>query len=89
MTTNWFVYMVRCQDHTLYTGVTTDPQKRLTAHNSRTTGAKYTRSRRPVHLVYLEETSSRSLACQREYRIKQMTVAQKEALIADGPGGDL
>lgn len=82
MAANWFVYMVRCQDQTLYTGITTDPDKRLTAHNSKTTGAKYTRSRRPVSLVYLEETESRSAASKREYTIKQMTAAQKNALIA-------
>ena len=82
MTTNWFVYIVRCQDLTLYTGITTDPTQRLIAHNSGATGAKYTRSRRPVSLVYLEETESRSTASKREYTIKQMSVSQKTALIA-------
>lgn len=81
MPSNWFVYMVRCQDQTLYTGITTDPGKRLIAHNSQPTGAKYTRARRPVSLVYIEETVSRSAAGKREYTIKQMTVAQKNALI--------
>ncbi|MEN8256994.1 MAG: GIY-YIG nuclease family protein [Thermodesulfobacteriota bacterium] len=82
MATNWFVYMVRCQDQTLYTGITTDPDKRLTAHNSGPDGAKYTRSRRPVSLVYLEKAESRSAASKREYAIKQMTANQKKALIA-------
>jgi putative endonuclease len=82
MTTTWFVYIVRCQDQTLYTGITTDPKKRITAHNSAAGGAKYTRSRRPVSLIYLEETTSRSAASKREYAIKQMSVAQKNALIA-------
>ncbi|MBU0681935.1 MAG: GIY-YIG nuclease family protein [Proteobacteria bacterium] len=81
MAANWFVYIVRCQDQTLYTGITTDPKERLLAHNSKTTGAKYTRSRRPVSLVYLEESDSRSHACKREYSIKKMTAPQKEALI--------
>ncbi len=81
MASNWFVYIVRCQDQTLYTGITTDPDKRLMAHNSQTTGAKYTRSRRPVSLVYLEETESRSTASKREYAIKQLNAAQKNALI--------
>lgn len=82
MAANWFVYIVRCQDQTLYTGITTDPDKRIRAHNSQTTGAKYTRSRRPVCLVYLEETDSRSAASKREYAIKQMAVEQKKALIS-------
>ncbi len=82
MAANWFVYIVRCQDQSLYTGITTDPAKRLVAHNSGTNGAKYTRARRPVSLVYLEESDSRSAAGKREYAIKQMTVAQKKALIA-------
>ncbi len=86
MAPNWFVYIVRCEDQTLYTGITTDPSKRLIAHNSRTTGAKYTRSRRPVSLVYLEETGSRSAASKREYAIKQMSAAQKKALIARAGG---
>ncbi len=82
MPTNWFVYIVRCQDESLYTGITTDPDKRLQAHNSGRTGAKYTRSRRPVSLVYLEESDSRSAAGKREYAIKQLTVMEKKALIA-------
>lgn len=89
MATNWFVYIVRCQDLTLYTGITTDPEQRLTAHNSGTTGAKYTRSRRPVRLVYLEETPSRSTASKREYAIKRLTPSQKRALVARGPGVSL
>ncbi|MDR9501052.1 MAG: YchJ family metal-binding protein [Desulfurivibrionaceae bacterium] len=89
MATNWFVYIVRCQDLTLYTGITTDPAQRLTAHNSGTTGAKYTRSRRPVRLVYLEESPCRSTASKREYAIKRLTLSQKRALIARGQGVSL
>jgi putative endonuclease len=85
MATKWFVYIVRCQDQTLYTGITTDLQ-RLQAHNNGKTGAKYTRARRPVHLVYQEETPCRASASRREHLIKKLTVAQKKALIAAGTG---
>lgn len=52
--TTWYVYMVRCSDASLYTGVTTDVNRRLIEHNSRKSGARYTRSRQPVSLVYVE-----------------------------------
>lgn len=87
MAANWFVYIVRCQDKTLYTGITTDPGKRLAAHNSPKNGAKYTRSRQPVSMVYIEEHESRSTASKREYAIKQLSAAQKKALIGQ-PGED-
>ncbi len=81
----WFVYIVRCSDYTLYTGVTTDLQRRIDEHNSgHKKGAKYTRPRRPVTLVYSEELGSRSEACRREYQIKQMAVGKKEQLIGCG-----
>lgn len=73
-------YMVRCADGTLYTGWTNDLQKRLTAHNSGK-GAKYTASRRPVTLVYVEQHEDKIAAMQREYAIKQLTRAKKESLI--------
>ena len=82
MASKWFVYLVRCNDQSLYTGITTDPTKRIAAHNSKAGGAKYTRARQPVSLVYVEEAASRSAASKREYVIKQMTVDQKNALIA-------
>lgn len=79
---DWFVYIVRCSDHTLYTGVTTDPVKRLRQHNGELVGgAKYTRARRPVELVWKEQHVDRSGATQREYAIKQMTLWQKRELI--------
>lgn len=81
-TDNWFVYIVRCNDNTLYTGVAKDLAKRLQQHNHGKEGAKYTRARRPVELVYHEPAASRALAQKREYRIKQMTAAQKRRLIA-------
>lgn len=82
MAPTWFVYMVRCRDQSLYTGITTDPARRLRDHNEGPGGAKYTRARRPVTLVYLEEAVSRSAACKREFAIKKMSPAQKRTLIA-------
>lgn len=77
----WFVYILRCNDNTLYTGVTTDLNKRLQQHNHSTKGAKYTRARRPVELVYQEPATDRSSAQQREYRIRHLSAAQKRELI--------
>jgi len=80
--TLWYVYMVRCNDQSLYTGVTTDLQRRLREHNAGgTVGAKYTRSRRPVRLVYREEHPTRSAACKREYEIKHFNTRKKAALL--------
>jgi len=74
--------MVHCNDHTFYTGITIDLVRRLAEHNlDGNKGAKYTRSRRPVHLIYQEEVPTRSAACKREYQIKQLTLLQKKALI--------
>jgi len=79
---SWFVYMVRCADNTLYTGVTTDVERRLKEHNSdNRKGAKYTRVRRPVQLVYSEEQPDRSSASKREYEIKQFSRTKKNSLI--------
>lgn len=77
----WYVYIVQCQDESLYTGCTPNLQQRLIAHNAGK-GAKYTRSRRPVRLLYSEKLASRSLACKREAHIKQLTRAQKQLFIA-------
>ena len=74
------VYIVRCADDTLYTGWTTHIERRVQAHNSGQ-GAKYTRSRRPVQLVYTEPQPSRSVAQQREAAIKKMSRRQKLELI--------
>lgn len=74
-----FVYMVRCSDGTLYTGYARDPVKRATTHNTGR-GAKYTAARRPVTLVYSEKYRSRSKALKREYQVKGLTRAEKEAL---------
>lgn len=81
---SWFVYVLRCADNSLYTGVTTDLARRLDEHNGvdeSTKGARYTRNRRPVALVYQEHCADRSSACQREYAIKQLSKNAKEKLI--------
>jgi putative endonuclease len=76
----WTVYVARCRDGTLYTGITTDAKRRLAEHNSGI-GAAYTRSRTPLVLVYRERVRSRSKALRREHAIKRLTRAQKEALV--------
>ena len=78
----FFVYMVRCADGTLYTGFARDPQARVDVHNAGK-GAKYTRSRLPVTLVYSEECPSLSAALKRECQLKPLSRAKKEALISD------
>jgi putative endonuclease len=77
----WTIYLARCGDGTLYTGITTDRERRLAEHNSGT-GAAYTRARLPVTLVYWEMVSDRSSALRREHQIKKLTRAEKEALAA-------
>ncbi len=77
----WNVYLARCRDGSLYTGVTTDPDRRLAQHNAGCGGA-YTRSRVPVTLVYCERGLDHSGALRRERAIKQLTRAQKEKLVA-------
>jgi len=78
----WFVYILRCADDTLYTGITTDIEKRLHQHNGLIkNGAKYTRNRQPVTLVYQETSASRSDACKREYSIKSLSRTEKEHLV--------
>lgn len=76
-----YVYILRCADGTLYTGWTTDLNRRLAAHNAGS-GAKYTRSRRPVALLYSEECASRGAALRRESAVKRLTRAQKLELCA-------
>ena len=75
----WTVYLARCRDGTLYTGVTTNPARRIAEHNA-ARGAAYTRSRLPVTLVYCEEAVDRSSALRREYAIRRLTRQEKEAL---------
>lgn len=78
---SWTVYLLRCADETLYCGCTNNLQKRLMAHNSGQ-GAKYTRARRPVALVWQEEQPDRGAALRREAQIKKLTRAEKLALIS-------
>lgn len=79
----WWVYILRCADQTLYTGITTDLQRRTQQHNAGT-GAKYTRVRRPVELVYRERCTDRSTASKREWDIKQLSRREKLLLIEQG-----
>lgn len=76
----WYLYILRCGDGTLYTGITTDVQRRLAVHR-RGTGAKYTRGRGPLELVYQEQLENHSLALQREAAVKAMSRQEKLALI--------
>lgn len=81
---NWYVYIVRCADNTLYTGITTDVIRRIDEHNNNNAlGARYTRHRRPVSLIYSETYETRSAASIREYEIKKMPRTQKKLLIND------
>nr|WP_288731307.1 GIY-YIG nuclease family protein [uncultured Anaerobutyricum sp.] len=75
-----YTYIVKCSDETLYTGWTNNLKKRLEAHNSGK-GAKYTKTRRPVELVYFEEHDTKQEAMKREYAIKQLSRQKKLALI--------
>ena len=76
----WFVYVLRCNGNTLYTGITTDTERRLEAHR-RGLASKYTRSRLPVSLVYHESQPTRSLALKREAEIKRLSRTDKLELI--------
>lgn len=76
-----YTYIVKCSDGTLYCGWTNDLEKRIAAHNAGT-GAKYTKTRRPVQLVYREVFETREEAMSREWHIKQLTRQQKEELIS-------
>jgi len=80
---DWFVYIVRCADRSLYTGVSIDVRARVAAHNNGK-GARYTRGRGPVRLAYEERAGTRSAALRREQAIKRLTRADKLRLIARG-----
>ena len=81
---NWKVYILNCADNTLYTGITTDVKRRVNEHNNNNKGARYTRARRPVTLVYEECYESRADASRREYHIKQLNRIEKLKLIQSG-----
>ena len=76
----WFVYLLRCADDSLYTGITNDVSRRCEQHNAGT-ASRYTRGRRPTSLVYQETHASQSLALQREIAIKALSRQEKESLI--------
>ena len=79
---SWFVYMLCCADGTLYSGITTDPQRRVRQHNGELVGgAKYTRNRRPVELVWQEPQPDRSAASKRESSLKKLSRKAKLQLI--------
>jgi len=75
---NWKVYVLQCADESLYTGITTDLNRRLNEHNTdNKKGARYTRARRPLNLIYYESYANRSEASSREYQLKKMSRAEK------------
>ncbi len=77
---NWYVYMIRCSDASLYTGVTTNIERRFKEHQTKKVGAKYTRAKIALHVAYVETCASRSEAQVREHQIKKLTKAEKELL---------
>jgi len=80
----WYLYVLRCNDNTLYAGVTTDIRRRLKEHNHTSRGAKYTKPRRPVNIVHWRRFKDRGSAQRAEYEFKQLTKKQKEKVV--GPG---
>lgn len=78
----WFVYILECSDGTYYTGITNNLQKRIDKHNTGK-GAKYTRARLPVKLVWSRECEDISTASKEEYKLKQLSRSQKESIICD------
>jgi len=79
---SWYTYILQCSDDTLYTGVTTDTERRLDEHNNNDKlAAKYTRVRRPVVLIHQEKFKTRSLACKREAAIKKLSRKEKNLLL--------
>lgn len=81
MSKQYIVYIVQCSDKTLYTGIAKELNRRIEEHNSSDKGAKYTKARRPVTLVYHEEHTDRSSASKREYAIKKMSRQKKLDLV--------
>lgn len=77
----WYTYMLRCADNSLYTGITTDIERRIKEHNTSEKGARYTRTRRPVEMIFFSEWKNRSQASKEETRIKKMTKKEKEEFL--------
>ena len=82
----WFLYVVMCSDGSLYTGITKDVDRRIKEHNSSKKGAKYTRSRRPVKLVYKRNYHDRSSVSKAEYRFKKLNRKQKQDILTLSEG---
>ncbi len=82
MNTEHYVYMLRCADDTLYIGRTTDVAHRVHAHNHLKSGARYTKTRRPVVLVYTEKAATKGAALSREAALKKLSRQEKQALVA-------
>lgn len=82
--TSWFIYIVECNDGSLYTGIAKDVAARISVHN-KGRGAKYTRARLPVQLVFQESADNQGDALRREYEIKQLTASSKRQLISKNP----
>lgn len=78
---HWTVYILQCADRSLYTGVTTDIERRLAEHNSPGSTTRYTRARQPVSLIYKERVLDRSSACKREFQIKKLSRQKKLLLV--------
>jgi putative endonuclease len=78
----WYVYFLRCNDNSLYAGITTDVSRRLHQHNHTKLGAKYTRAKCPVTLAFIETASDKSTASKREYQLRKLTKTQKERLVS-------
>ena len=78
---DWYLYLIRCRDNTLYTGITTNVEKRFESHQNNK-GAKYLRGRGPIDLVFSRQVGDRGLAARLEYRVKQLNRQQKEALVS-------
>ncbi len=81
MSDRWCVYILRCADNSLYCGITTDIKRRIHEHNKTKRGAKYTRARRPVMLIYVSSPTSRSQAASGEARFKRLKTGQKRILL--------
>lgn len=79
----YYLYILECSDSTLYTGITVDLDRRVLEHNTAKTGAKYTKARRPVRLVYSKKFRNRSLASKAEIQIKKLSRLQKQKLITN------
>lgn len=79
---SWFVYILRCDDNSLYTGITTNVERRFSEHTSGKLGAKYTKSKKPFEIVYTEKAKTRSDAAIRESQIKKLSKIDKETLVS-------